>query len=89
MVSREGELVGLLERICPLQFGSHIEKWMLEIEKGMRLALRESVKRALEDYAPTQRLNWIARWPGQVGFCLHFRCPSLNYQILAIPMRYR
>ena len=44
----------------------NVEKWMLEIEKVMRMSLKMLAQQSLADYYNSPRTEWVARWPGQI-----------------------
>ncbi|KAI6649612.1 Dynein heavy chain 1, axonemal [Oopsacas minuta] len=63
MWSKEGEKVPLCEAFYPK---GGVEVWMKELERVMKLSIRENIKHALESYNKTPRNEWVTSWPGQV-----------------------
>ena len=68
MVSAEQEVVELHRKIDVNEGDKkgNVEKWMLEIEKVMRMSLKMSAQASLADYYTNPRDQWVARWPGQI-----------------------
>ena len=69
MWSREDEGVPFSEPIYPK---GKLEVWMQEVERVMKLSVRDNVKRALESYSTTPRSEWVISWPGQVNWYFIF-----------------
>jgi hypothetical protein len=42
---------------------------LIQVEEAMRSSLRDVTRKAYEDYAVSDRLEWILKWPGQVVLC--------------------
>ncbi len=42
---------------------------LIQVEEAMRSSLRDVTRKAYEDYAVSDRLQWILKWPGQVVLC--------------------
>ncbi|CAM9833122.1 unnamed protein product, partial [Heterosigma akashiwo] len=61
MVSPEGEKVAFAETIDPK--GVNVEAWMLELERMMRVSVRDVMRRAIEDYPGRARPKWMQKWP--------------------------
>lgn len=68
MVSAEQEVVELYRKIDVNEGDKkgNVEKWMLEIEKVMRMSLKMQTQQSIADYYNSERTEWVQRWPGQV-----------------------
>ncbi|XP_048589777.1 dynein axonemal heavy chain 3-like isoform X2 [Nematostella vectensis] len=66
MISTEGETVKFSRKIIPANSRGLVEKWLLEIEKMMKLSLREVTAEAVAAYLQSPRTEWVLSWPGQV-----------------------
>ena len=68
MVSAEQEIVELHRKIDVNEGDKkgNVEKWMLEIEKVMRMSLKMLAQQSLADYYNSPRTEWVQRWPGQI-----------------------
>ena len=68
MVSAEQEVVQLFRKIDVNEGDKkgNVEKWMLEIEKVMRMSLKMQTQQSIADYYNSERTEWVQRWPGQV-----------------------
>uniref|UniRef100_A0A8C5PIE1 AAA+ ATPase domain-containing protein n=1 Tax=Leptobrachium leishanense TaxID=445787 RepID=A0A8C5PIE1_9ANUR len=66
MESAEHEHVKLVLRIIPSNAKGLVEKWLHEVEKSMKLSLREVMVQAIDAYSETPRKEWVLHWPGQV-----------------------
>jgi len=68
MISAENEVVEFCKKIDVNEGDKkgNVEKWMLEIEKVMRLSLKMLTQQSLAAYYTTPRTEWVAQWPGQV-----------------------
>ncbi|XP_043569115.1 dynein axonemal heavy chain 3-like [Chiloscyllium plagiosum] len=64
--SAEGEKVELVTRIIPAKAKDLVEKWLYEVEKGMKSSLGEVMLQAIIAYSSTSRKEWVLNWPGQV-----------------------
>eukprot|EP00800_Vazella_pourtalesii_P011138 TRINITY_DN2684_c0_g1_i2.p1 TRINITY_DN2684_c0_g1~~TRINITY_DN2684_c0_g1_i2.p1 ORF type:complete len:309 (+),score=72.59 TRINITY_DN2684_c0_g1_i2:316-1242(+) len=63
MWSKEGAMIPFYEPLYPK---GGVEVWMQEVERVMRLSVKDSLKRALKSYSTTPRSEWVISWPGQV-----------------------
>jgi hypothetical protein len=54
----------------------NVEVWLGRVEAAMRDAVRDVIRRSLDDGAQRQRKQWVLQWPGQA------RPPSLSVQVL-------
>ncbi|XP_027011591.1 dynein axonemal heavy chain 1 isoform X2 [Tachysurus fulvidraco] len=63
MYSGEGEEVQLSVSVQPI---GNIEDWLCDVEKSMKLSLRDNIERSLKVYPEKPRTQWVLSWPGQV-----------------------
>ena len=70
MCSAENERVKFKEVIEPAKAKGAVEKWLLQVEKIMRISIHEQVGRAMKAYAEFPREKWVLEWPGQVVICV-------------------
>ncbi|GFR44543.1 hypothetical protein Agub_g5814 [Astrephomene gubernaculifera] len=70
MYSEEGEKVPFKDSFNPRDSQGNVERWLIECEIAMRSTLKETIRRAFNDYARTPRINWVTAWPGQVVICV-------------------
>ncbi|XP_066453022.1 dynein axonemal heavy chain 1 isoform X2 [Eleutherodactylus coqui] len=63
MYSAEGEEVQLSKPIYPT---GNVEDWLREVEKVMKISVRDYIERSLKAYPETPRSQWVMNWPGQV-----------------------
>ncbi|XP_047438259.1 dynein axonemal heavy chain 1 [Mugil cephalus] len=63
MYSGEGEEVKLFVPVSP---SGNVEDWLREVEKSMKVTLRDNIDRSLKDYPEQARVDWVLLWPGQV-----------------------
>lgn len=73
MCSAEKERIELVKEVVP---NSAVETWLLELERSMRLTLRDVARRALDALRRGKREEWVLNWPGQVGSLCH--CHSVT-----------
>ena len=68
MISAEGEVVQFNRKIDVNEGDKkgNVEKWMLEIEKVMKLSLKMLTQESLFDYYNVARTTWVQKWPGQI-----------------------
>jgi len=68
MISAEGEEVKF-DKPVDVNDGEkkgNVEKWMLEIEAGMKRSLKGICKESLQAYLNVPRTTWVRQWPGQI-----------------------
>ncbi|KAG6798201.1 Dynein heavy chain 7, axonemal [Apis mellifera caucasica] len=70
MRSTEGEEVDLIEAISTLATRGQVEKWLIELERIMRLSVRNEVYLAIQAYPTKERRLWVLDWPGQTILCV-------------------
>lgn len=70
MRSTEGEEVDLIETISTLATRGQVEKWLIELERIMRLSIRNEVYLAIQAYPTKERRLWVLDWPGQTILCV-------------------
>ncbi|KAG9260637.1 dynein heavy chain 1, axonemal [Astyanax mexicanus] len=63
MYSAEGEEVKLFLPVWP---SGNVEDWLRDVEKSMKLSLRDCIDRSLRVYPEEPRTKWVLSWPGQV-----------------------
>ncbi|KAL7843672.1 hypothetical protein AOLI_G00251840 [Acnodon oligacanthus] len=63
MYSAEGEEVELFLPVWP---SGNVEDWLCDVEKSMKLSLRDCIDRSLRVYTEEPRTKWVLSWPGQV-----------------------
>ncbi|XP_076846923.1 dynein axonemal heavy chain 1 isoform X2 [Brachyhypopomus gauderio] len=63
MYSGEGEEVELFLPVWP---SGNVEDWLCDVERSMKLSLRDNIERSIRVYAEEPRTKWVLSWPGQV-----------------------
>lgn len=63
MFSVEGEKIDFVEPINPL--GKQVEDWMGLVEEQMKISVKNSLLKSLEDYKLRPREQWALVQPGQ------------------------
>ena len=68
MISSEGETVQLLTGVDPNapKAKGNVEVWFTDLQKMMRLTVKDVFKASIADYAASPRAKWVLSWPGQV-----------------------
>ncbi|KAI8428218.1 hypothetical protein MSG28_002442 [Choristoneura fumiferana] len=67
MRSSEGEHVELIITINTVAARGQVEKWLLELEKAMKVSVHNAVALSYDDYMLRPRQDWVLIWPGQAG----------------------
>ena len=62
MSSGEGETVPFVEHFYPK---GNVENWLLEVERVMKISVRDVIKKAVASYPKMARSEWVAAWPAQ------------------------
>lgn len=72
MVSGEGETVPLSLHINPNQgsMKGNVEMWLNELQKSMRLTVKDVVKEGIASYPKMARGEWVLSLPAQVVLCV-------------------
>ncbi|XP_044001453.1 dynein axonemal heavy chain 7-like [Aphidius gifuensis] len=70
MESSEGELVVLEDIINTEMARGQVEKWLVELETGMKKSIRSQVILAKDSYVIKKRNEWVLEWPGQTILCI-------------------
>ena len=63
MFSGEGECVEWDGKVCP---EGSVEHWLTEVETMMRISINTQIGLSVDDYAKTERPQWVLKWAGQV-----------------------
>ncbi|XP_048509500.1 dynein axonemal heavy chain 3 isoform X1 [Athalia rosae] len=69
MVSNEEEYVPMSMKIFPADAKGLVEKWLSQVEKFMKVSLRDVAQDSIAAYFNTAREDWIVSWPGQIVIC--------------------
>ena len=67
MVSSAGETAHLVGRVRPSDARGAVERWLKELEAGMRESMKDYARRALTAYSEDDRLEWMVSWPAQTA----------------------
>ena len=67
MVSSAGETAHLVGRVRPSDARGAVERWLKELEVGMRESMKDYARRALTAYSEDDRLEWMVSWPAQTA----------------------
>eukprot|EP00947_MAST-08B_sp_MAST-8B-sp1_P004635 g4635.t1 len=72
MASAEGEQVPLISAVDPNQGKKkgNVEIWLLELERAMRLTVKDIVGKAMAAYKKTERKQWVQEWAAQIILCV-------------------
>ena len=70
MISEEGEKVSFNKTFNPKNAGGNVEKWLIDCEYSMRSTLKHTLLESFHDYAKTERIKWVIKWPGQIVLCI-------------------
>jgi dynein heavy chain len=69
MNSIMGEKLDFGEEIDPFEepgVPRNVEEWLKEVEKAMKLSLKDYYLNALEAYSPEKKMDWLFQWPAQI-----------------------
>jgi dynein heavy chain len=66
IISAECEQVNLVSEVVPDDANGLVEVWLYKVENLMKLTLKSEASKAINDYHEMSRLNWIAKYPGQI-----------------------
>jgi hypothetical protein len=66
LTSIEGEAVPLATPVDTARARGAVERWLLETEAAMFAAVHAATSASVEDYAGSERCDWVLRWPGMV-----------------------
>ncbi|XP_067934548.1 dynein axonemal heavy chain 3-like [Watersipora subatra] len=66
MESAEDEKVKFCQTINPAETQGLVEKWLVQVERVMKLSLRQVTAEAVAAYSDQVRTDWVLNWPGQV-----------------------
>jgi dynein heavy chain len=70
MISIEKEEVTFIDKISTKDARGSVEKWLLQTEEQMLLAIRNETQKSLEHYKQVTRAEWMVQWPGMVVLCV-------------------
>lgn len=70
MLSSEKERIEFVEHISTSAARGSVEKWLLNVEQAMVVAVRLQTSHSLLDYEHSDRSEWILRWPQMVVLCI-------------------
>ncbi|CAG9798387.1 unnamed protein product [Chironomus riparius] len=70
MISIEKEEVTFIDKISTKDARGSVEKWLLQTEEQMLLAIRNETQKSMEHYSQAKRSEWMVRWPGMVVLCV-------------------
>ncbi|GBP22696.1 Dynein heavy chain 7, axonemal [Eumeta japonica] len=66
MISMEGEQVEFLETISVTAARGSVEKWLVQVEKQMLVAVKSETELSYYNYPKMDRISWILSWEGMV-----------------------
>lgn len=69
MLSDEEEYIVLSAKIYPADAKGIVEKWLSQVERLMKISLRNIAKESVIAYFTAVREEWIFSWPGQIVLC--------------------
>lgn len=47
-----------------------VEKWLLQVQDGMKESIATAIQEAALVYRDTERTEWLQAWPGQIVLCV-------------------
>jgi dynein heavy chain, axonemal len=66
MISVEREEVNFLEKVSTSAARGSVEKWLSQVEDQMLSSIKKETSNSWENYAQTERVEWVTKWPGMV-----------------------
>lgn len=66
MFSIEKEEVHYLNIVSTEAAKGSVEKWLLQVQEEMLLAVRDQIKKSFYAYTEAERTTWVLNWPGMV-----------------------
>jgi dynein heavy chain len=63
MFSAEKERISFVKFVDPVR--KNVEDWMGEVERMMKLSIRNEIQRCILDYTTQSRVDWVRQHPGQ------------------------
>lgn len=72
MFSIEKEEVHFLNIISTEEAKGSVEKWLLQVQGEMLLAVRDQIKKSFDAYIESKRTTWVLNWPGMVRHNVFF-----------------
>eukprot|EP01012_Entosiphon_sulcatum_P008694 TRINITY_DN14772_c0_g1_i1.p1 TRINITY_DN14772_c0_g1~~TRINITY_DN14772_c0_g1_i1.p1 ORF type:complete len:4302 (+),score=681.03 TRINITY_DN14772_c0_g1_i1:35-12907(+) len=70
MKSSMGEVVKLIRATNPADHNNAVEIWLERVERNMQETIRETCRKATQDFLEHPREEWILRWPGMVAITI-------------------
>ena len=73
MTSAENENISFVDKICPKEYKSNVEIWLLKVEEQMKVSLKKVMEDSIIDLntISLSRSDWVRKWPGQVILCVN------------------
>lgn len=69
LVSAQGEIVNIVEKVCPSHYKGQVEEWLLELEAQMESSVKNMIQRCIEEHQRLQQdqeglqEKWLLGWP--------------------------
>jgi dynein heavy chain len=70
MISVEKEDVTFVKKVSTAAARGSVEKWLLQVEEQMLVAIKTKTIDSWKSYEKTPRTEWIPQWPGMVVLCV-------------------
>ena len=70
LVSAQGEIVNIVQKVCPSHYKGQVEEWLLELEAQMESSVKNMIQRCIEEHQRLQQdqeglqEKWLLGWPG-------------------------